>query len=361
VNRGPYTPDQMDSASTPADEAPPAPFDALHAEAKAVLTSAANAMRSIQERYREAYGDELTEWRDLRRRLDELTDDGGSVPDWEDDRLPGLRTAVDRTGSDLNRQQRELARLELARRNLEAAWLFLERGDVSLVSDDSAPASAAHVEMRILQAQEGERFRLAQEIHDGPAQVLANAIFQTELTERTLDDPTADARGEIRRLRDALRRELGELRSFISRLRPVGLSEQGLDGAVREAADRLRAATGISISVELAAPADGLPEAHQTAVLRVVQEALQNVRKHSTAANAWVGTRREGADWVLEIRDDGHGFSFDAVSAVGRRHFGVQFMRERAALIGARLEVRSSPGEGTVVRLAIPAGEEESR
>jgi two-component system, NarL family, sensor histidine kinase DegS len=357
----PYTADHMDAARTTADAASPAPFDGLQAEAKAVLTAGANAMRSVQERYREAYADRLAQWRALRSDLEALVAAGAGSPEQDDEGLTALRAEVESAGADLVHCQRELARLELARRNLESAWLFLERGDTSLVNDDAEPTSSAQVEMRILQAQEAERFRLAQEIHDGPAQVLTNAIFQTELSERALGDEAGDARLEIRRMREALRRELGDLRSFISRLRPPALAEQGLDGAIRDTAERVRVVTGTAISLDLAAPPGLLPEAHQTVVLRVTQEALQNVRKHAAAASIRVATSLVGRDWVLEIRDDGRGFDLDTVAAVGRRSFGVQFMRERAALIGAQLEVRSRSGEGTVVRLAIPAGEEETR
>ena len=68
----------------------------------------------------------------------------------------------------------------------------------------------------------------------------------------------------------------------------------------------------------------------------------------------------DGGEWVLEVRDDGRGFDIGAVAARGRRNFGLQFMRERAELIGARFEVRSRPEAGTVVRLAIPMGQKEN-
>jgi two-component system nitrate/nitrite sensor histidine kinase NarX len=88
----------------------------------------------------------------------------------------------------------------------------------------------------------------------------------------------------------------------------------------------------------------------------VAQEALQNVRKHAEATTVSVTTRVDDDGWVLEVRDDGKGFDVGAVAARGRRNFGLQFMRERAELIGARFDVRSRPDGGTVVRLAIPSG-----
>jgi len=120
------------------------------------------------------------------------------------------------------------------------------------------------------------------------------------------------------------------------------------------------ALSGMHIATELDAPADGLTEAAQTVALRVVQEALQNVRKHAGATNVVVATSRTDGEWVLEVRDDGRGFDTGAVAARGRRNFGLQFMRERAELVGAQFEVRSRPETGTVVRLAIPVPRKEN-
>ena len=96
-------------------------------------------------------------------------------------------------------------------------------------------------------------------------------------------------------------------------------------------------------------------------VLRIVREALQNVRRHADARRASIRVAREDDRWIVEVRDDGRGFDVGAVAARGRRNFGLQFMRERAEMIGAEFEVRSRPDGGTVVRIAIPRGAEESR
>ena len=210
--------------------------------------------------------------------------------------------------------------------------------------------------MRIIQAQEAERARIAQEIHDGPAQALANAIFQADFIERVgASDPAAGA-DEVRTLREMLRRELANVRDSINQLRPPLLDELGLAGAIEDAVERLRSLTGLTTTVDLAAPVDVLDVPARTVALRVAQEALQNVRKHAAASNEVVGTELADDDrsFILEIRDDGRGFDIAAVAARGRRNFGLQFMRERAGLIGSRLDVRSIPDGGTVVRLAIP-------
>ncbi|MBA2380748.1 MAG: sensor histidine kinase [Chloroflexi bacterium] len=353
-------------------------IDGLRAEASEAVGYSANTLRTVSQRYRTAYTDQLSQWQALRDELDAIErgrpesrghtptaaergpDDGAAAAaeaGAEDARVRSLRTDVDGLGTELGRQQTELAKLEIALRSLEAMWLFLERGDSSLVS--AGEQLPTDIQMRIVEAQESERSRLAQEVHDGPAQTLSNAIFQVEYIERVIDTDIRAARTELRFLRDLLRRELGSVRTFISQLRPPVLDELGLDGAISDAIGRTTALTGLAISHDMTASPERLTGTQQTVVLRVVQEALQNVRKHGAASAVTVASVIENGNWVLSVRDDGRGFDVGAVAARGRRNFGLQFMRERAELIGAGFEVHSRPDGGTLVRLAIPVRTEE--
>lgn len=370
----PYTPKSMEPARA-GIEGRDSRFDGLHEEAKAAVGYSANTLRSVRERYREAYGETLGRWQALRDEL-ETVDRGpsdettraaaGTAPvdraadaaeaGADDARRRALRADVDSLTADLADHQAELAKLDLAERTLERTWLFLERGDATLVTEVGGPTTAGEIQMRIVQAQEAERSRLAQEIHDGPAQALSNGIFQVEYIERVIESDPLLARTELRLLRELLRRELGDVRTAISQLRPPLLDELGLDGAIVDAVQHIRTLTGLEIATELEARNDALSDGQRTVALRVAQESLQNVRKHGAASTVVVSTRLDDDDWVLEIRDDGRGFDVGAVAARGRRNFGLQFMRERAELIGARFDVRSRPDGGTVVRLAIPMG-----
>ena len=365
---GAYTPRQM-SADIGSGENGAGRFDTLYAEAKSAMGYAANTLRALTEGYREAYGEDLATWHADRDALDALDRDrqAGAVADTDqgpDDtvafRTRALRRQVSVLTDALGDRTTELARLELAVKSLERTWLFLERGDASLLADPSQPVLAEDFQMRIVEAREAERARLAQEIHDGPAQALSNAIFQAEYIDKVLDSDPRSVRAELRLLRDRLRRELGDVRAFISQLRPPLLDELGLQGSMEDTVETMRALTGAVIETDLPAPDDVLSDAEQGVVLRILQEALQNVRKHADAHRVRVSTRLENGDWNLEVRDDGRGFDLDAVAARGRRNFGLQFMRERAELVRAHLEVRSRPAGGTVVWLAIPIeGREE--
>ena len=378
----PYTPKPMEAARS-VTETRDSRFDGLHAEASAAVGSSANTIRDVRERYRQAYTDTLAHWQRLRDELDRV--DRGPRSDRprlvieepeEAEEAPtlaelaavaaeagaddafrrALRGDVESLGRDLEGHRSALARFELAERTLSRTWLFLERGDTSLVAPADEPVDEDDVAMRIVEAQEAERARLSQEIHDGPVQALSNAIFHADYAERvSASDPVATT-AEIRTLRDLLRRELDNLRGFISQLRPPLLDELGLDGAMEDAATNLRSTSDLQITTDLRARTDLLGDHQQTVVLRVTQEALQNVRKHAAASTVVVSTDLADDTWTLEIRDDGRGFDVGAVAARGRRNFGLQFMRERAELIDARLDVRSRPDGGTVVRLAIPTG-----
>ena len=372
---GPYTPKPMEAARGATGDSR---FDGLHAEASAAVGSSANTLREVRERYRAAYAETLARWQVLRAELDgldveprtyrpRLVRDASSPGAGADDvpvaadegidaRMRALRGAIDTLATELEGHRLGLARLELAERNLSRMWLFLERGDSTLVAPGDTPDADGDLAMRIMEAQEAERARLAHEIHDGPAQALSKAIFQADYAERISSTDPVVATKEIGSLRDLLRRELDALRGFISQLRPPALERLGLDGAIEEAVADVRATTDLQLSTDLRAPNDALNEHQQTVALRVTQEALQNVRKHAAASTVVVSTDVANHAWTLEIRDDGRGFDVGAVAARGRRNFGLQFMRERAELIDAGFDVRSRPDGGTVVRLAIPTG-----
>jgi len=375
---GPYTPKPMEAARG-APDARDSRFDGLHAEARAAVGYSANTIREVRERYREAYSEALARWQELRDELDDAVREptisrprllpepvaAESASDAAltaaeagaaDAHLRALRNEVDTLAGALEGHRSALAKLELADRTLARMWLFLVPGDSTLVAPDDLPGAEGDVAMRIVEAQEAERARLAQEIHDGPAQSFANAIFQAEYAERiSASDPVATT-AEIRMLRDVLSRELDNLRGYISQLRPPLHDELGLDGAIEDAAADLRAMSALTVTTDLQASNDALGDHQRTVALRVTQEALQNVRKHADATTVIVSTGVVDDAWTLEIRDDGRGFDVGAVAARGRRNFGLQFMRERAELIDARFDVRSRPDGGTVVRLAIPTG-----
>jgi two-component system sensor histidine kinase UhpB len=222
---------------------------------------------------------------------------------------------------------------------------------------ESATTDATQAEA-LLAAREEERSRIAQEIHDGPAQALANLLFQVGLVERLMTSDREAAERALAELRSELERQILELREVIHLLQPPLDLAQDLDEALRDAAAEL-AGHGRVVRLELDAVADDLTPHQRGVVLRVAQEALRNVARHAHAHQVVVATGRDaaaaGAAWWLEVRDDGRGLSDqEPASGERRHHFGLRFMRERAELIGAQLTIGPGADRGTTVRLTIP-------
>lgn len=253
-----------------------------------------------------------------------------------------------------------------ANRQVQADASPVPEADSKLAADGISVDGDPRVAMALLSAHEQERSRLAEELHDGPAQAFANAIFQTQLVERALREEPAAAVAELDALRTLLERELDTLRGYINQLRPSLGEAVGLDEALRDSASALSQRSGLLIELRLEADGGHLHAAARTVVLRVAQEALRNIAKHAAASRAWMTTREEGTGddrvWLLEVGDDGRGFDYESVAAhPNRRHFGLRFMRERAELLGSSLGIESHHAAGTVVRLTIALGAERNQ
>ncbi len=232
------------------------------------------------------------------------------------------------------------------RRHLSLLALFASQ----VVTLTQQSALMAEIERR---AWLEERTRLAREIHDGLAQTLSFLKLQVAQLQNALQ------RGDTGRLEHGLQvcyRSLSEayldVREAIDGLR---LTDHG--GNVRAWLQQMvtEFETGSALQVHLEA-VDGLerlPLAVQAQLVRIVQEALSNVRRHAQADQVWIRGGTQGPDWVLEVQDDGQGFDPDEVPPY--EHHGLKGMRERAEKIGAEFQVISRRGAGTTVRLALPA------
>jgi two-component system sensor histidine kinase DegS len=208
-----------------------------------------------------------------------------------------------------------------------------------------------------IQAQEDERRRLAREIHDGPAQVLANAIIGLEFVGRSLQLATEGRRSsaeEIDRVKAAMREGLTEIRRFIFDLRPTMLGQRGLAATVEHYIQTYRNLFPGEIELSVADNLPHLTPDQEMTAFRVIQESLQNVHRHSRATRTWVSIFASNVGLEVGIRDNGEGFRPAMAVTTTMGGFGLVGMRERAEVIGARLEVTSEPGSGTDVRLVIP-------
>ncbi|MFY9416212.1 MAG: sensor histidine kinase, partial [bacterium] len=216
----------------------------------------------------------------------------------------------------------------------------------------------------IIKAQEEERRRVAREIHDGPAQSLANLVFRLEVCEKLLAaERLPELRGELAELKGLIKGSLQEVRKIIFDLRPMALDDLGLVPALRRYLEGLEEREGLVVNLAVFGQEVRLASAVEVGLFRIIQEALHNVSKHARAASARVTLTYGQEQLLLSVRDDGRGFDLREVERGGRAggHFGLISMRERAELLGGRFEVKSAPGQGTRITVAVPIteGEEE--
>ena len=252
---------------------------------------------------------------------------------------------------------RRLKQLQLVVKHIESSATYLLGSGIEPPGDHEENETMA-VAQRVLESLEAERERLYRDVHDGPAQVLANAIFDVEYLERIAERAPLEVRNtfrtELATLKTQFRASLDAVRAMIYDLRPPELSELELAEAMRNYASEWESRCGIKVLATLDTTATELPPQHELAVYRVLQEALQNVHKHANATTVGVVWQRAPTSWALHVTDDGSGF--DLVKAARRaKSVGLLSMRERAELIGGSLQVQSMPGKGTAVTLLVPA------
>jgi two-component system, NarL family, sensor kinase len=204
---------------------------------------------------------------------------------------------------------------------------------------------------RIVRAQEAERRRLAGEIHDGISQRVVSLSFHlSAAADAVASAPEVAAReiGEAQLLAEAA---LDETRYAIAGLHPPVLDDLGLAASLESLARSFP-----HLDIEADVQQCRLPPHVETAVYRITQEALQNVAKHAEARSAQVRLLERGGTIILEVEDDGKGFTpAELVHRQGPGGYGLAGMRERAELLGGMLELQSCPGHGTVLRLRFPA------
>jgi signal transduction histidine kinase len=230
-----------------------------------------------------------------------------------------------------------------------SAWL-LER----LAEADRAIAEGRTLAAAIVFAQEQERQRVAEGLHDGPVQELVGLGLTLDALSTDLRAGDPGAADGVARAAASARDAVKALRRAIFDLHPMALDELGFAAATRALVQRLEW-RGSRVSLHVA-DADGLSETHRTVAFRIVQEAIANVVRHAEPTHVAIVARAEGDRIAIEVVDDGRGF--DPGSARPRiedGHLGLAAMTERAALVGGDVTISSAPGRGTRIRLVLPA------
>jgi two-component system sensor histidine kinase UhpB len=199
---------------------------------------------------------------------------------------------------------------------------------------------------RALQAQEGERLRVAQELHDGVGQTLTGVVLQLGRAAKDVPDP---ARAQVLEAQETARGSLEEVRRIARMLRPEALDDLGLASALHVLGERVGEHSGLEIAVHVQPGLPDLTPEAELVVYRVAQEALTNVARHAHARHAALRLERAGGRSCLQIEDDGAGPPPD-----GHEGGGIKGMRERAVLVGGTFSLTEGANGGTRVTLELP-------
>ncbi|MBI4289492.1 MAG: HAMP domain-containing protein [Chloroflexi bacterium] len=257
----------------------------------------------------------------------------------------------------------QLARsFETMRRKLRASQEERERWERDL--EDRVRQRTEEVQRllgHVISAQEEERKRLARELHDEMAQTLATLLLGISSLQGALPPEQTRQREMLGRFLAQGEQALRDIRRMILDLRPSYLDDMGLVAALRSYANDRLGPAGARVSFEARGEERRLSSAVETAIYRIMQEAVTNVAKHSRATGARILLDFSPRLFVGEVEDDGVGFDPEAKYSSDGGSVGLQGMKERAALVGARLLVKSMPGQGSVVRVEMPLAEDGDR
>ncbi|MGP4078956.1 sensor histidine kinase [Pseudalkalibacillus sp. R45] len=212
--------------------------------------------------------------------------------------------------------------------------------------------------LQIIEAQEEERGRVSREIHDGPAQMLANVLLRSELIEKIyLQKGVDEAHRELKDLRQMVKNALIEVRRIIYDLRPMALDDLGLIPTLEKYLRTVSESTGIQIDLKSLGNERRLPSKMEVATYRLIQESVQNACKHARAVEIKVKVEFQDELLSILVRDDGIGFD---QTQKKDRSFGIIGMKERVDLLEGTIKIESNPGKGTMIFIQIPLSKQEA-
>ncbi|MEW6661248.1 MAG: sensor histidine kinase [Bacillota bacterium] len=209
--------------------------------------------------------------------------------------------------------------------------------------------------IRVIRAQEEERKRVAREIHDGPAQSMANLVLRTEICEKLLEVDPPSVKKELQELKKMVKDSLQDVRKIIFDLRPMLLDDLGIVPTLRKFLAEFTEKHSLPVDFAVAGLERRLPPPTEVTLFRIAQEALNNALKHANAQRVVMRMEFLNGRVNLLIADDGKGFNLDeAINTMDKDTFGLMGMRERVELLDGKIGIKTSPGKGTQVIVQIP-------
>ena len=218
-------------------------------------------------------------------------------------------------------------------------------------------AAALRIEQeRLLRREVDVRTQIGRDLHDGPVQQVAVADLTVQYVRRVAERAPERLNEALDDLQDQLKRASRDLRIVLYELRPLGIVEEGLVSALQQYTTRITDQNGLQIRLEAPEEFPRLAADAESAVFIIMQEALNNVRKHAEATLVRLRLWVDAASLVAEVRDNGHGFDVERTQAsyLQRGSYGLLNMGDRAELLGGTCTITSVPGVGTTVQVRVP-------
>ncbi len=267
-----------------------------------------------------------------------------------------LRRALSDLESKTSELRNALQHAEFLQERFNAALKIL-KGEKNPPEQEQSAASPRG-SLQTLLALEDERKRIARDIHDGPAQNLANVVLRLDIVKRMFQKNQSQAMGELDILKDIVKDSLQDVRRFIFNLRPMSIDDLGLIPTLRRYIQDFLLRSGIEVDFVVLGDEKRLPAALEISLFRIAQEALSNIMKHAQAKNVRVAVDIEDKFLMLNVKDNGKGFNLNEKENNARKNkyesLGLVSMKERAELLGGNFNLKSAPGEGTSIIVRIP-------
>ena len=261
-------------------------------------------------------------------------------------RLFVMRGQLEKLQSDKQHLQKSIQLREQIT-DLFADGMPTTAGSISRVSS----ATAEKLEM-VIQAQESERQRLSQQMHDGPAQALSNFILQTEIAMRLFDVDQGKARDELSNLKLAATSTFQKVRDFIVELRPMMLDDLGLIPTLRRYVDSYSEQTGMDIRLNVMGSEQRFESYIEVMIFRAVQELLSTAARFGQATQAKILVDIGGSSINVTVEDNGRGIDLSILD--DRESMGIKLIKDRVEMLGGDFEAASGPGDGTRIRFTVP-------
>ncbi|SPF50093.1 Signal transduction histidine-protein kinase/phosphatase DegS [Candidatus Desulfosporosinus infrequens] len=271
-----------------------------------------------------------------------------------------LRKRRDDLEHSLRQMQITIERAENLMTQLSTAVSLLQ-GGVEEALETLSYDQRQEMVLRVIRAQEEERRRLAREIHDGPAQTLANIVLRLEIAEKLLEIDPSRLKAELKDLKNLVRSNLQDIRRIIFDLRPMALDDLGLVPAIAKYLDNFQENYGINCELQIEGREKRLFPAMEVALFRLIQEGMTNVAKHAHTEKVDISLVYHKNTTIARIQDYGKGFETSLVLNAPGEHFGLIGMRERVEMFSGRFSVQSTLGKGTTIELSIPARHKEEQ